>query len=424
MKNRRAIFLLLLANSISGVAQGISMLAIPWYFTGVLHREELFGKAYFIVTALSLFWGLYAGTLVDRFDRKKIFLITNMVGFVILSAVSSYGFIHQQLPWLLVASIFATTVFVYSIHFPNLYAFAQEITPKEQYSRITSLIEIQGQLTFTIAGGLAAVLLTGTSHEINLLGFNLVLPFSINAWKIHEVFAVDAATYLISFLIIYQIRTLYTERKTVDKANLFTRIKTGFAFLKAHPALFHFGNASLLLFLTILVFGTYIQPIYVVEFLKKGGDVYAFGDMAFSAGALLAGFITTKLFQEKNAVRGVIALSIVAGTMYCFMAVNTILLLFFAADFLIGSCNAAVRIQRITFLFHHTPNHIIGRTGSVFFVINVILRLCLIGILALPFFHAGANIVYAVAILSAICFAGAAILIYYYSRLVEERVKL
>ena len=400
------------------------MLAIPWYFTGVLHSERLFGRAYFIVTALSLFWGLYAGTLVDRFDRKKIFLITNVAGFFILSAISSYGFIYEQVPWLLVVSVFATTVFVYSIHFPNLYAFAQEITPQEQYSRITSLIEIQGQLTFTIAGGLAAVLLTGINHEINLFGFKLVLPFSIKAWKIYEIFAVDAATYLISFLIIYRIKTLHTEQKTIDKANLFTRIKTGFAFLKKHPALFHFGNASLLLFLTILVFGTYVQPVYVVEFLKKGGDVYAFGDMAFSAGALLAGFITTKLFHEKSAVRGVITLSIVAGAMYCFMAVNTILPLFFAADFLIGSCNAAVRIQRITFLFHHTPNHIIGRTGSVFFVINVILRLCLIGVLTLPFFHEGTNIVFAVAILSVICFAGASILTYYYSSLAEERIRL
>lgn len=420
MKNRGAIFLLLLANSISGVAQGISMLAIPWYFTGVLHSEELFGKAYFVITALSLFWGLYAGTLVDKFDRKKIFLITNLAGFFILSTVSAYGFMHQDLPWYLVAVVFATTVFVYSIHFPNLYAFAQQITPKEQYSRITSLLEIQGQLTFTIAGGLAAVMLTGMHGKLNLFGLGVSLPFSIKAWSIYEIFAVDAATYLLSFLIIYGIKTLHTEKRPADTASLTTRIKTGFDFLKKHPAIFHFGNASLLLFLTILIFGTYIQPVYVAAFLKQSGDVYALGDMTFSAGALLAGFITTKIFNEKNAVRGVIILSIVAGAMYGFMAFNTILPLFFVANFIIGSCNAAVRIQRITFLFHHTPNHIIGRTGSVFFMVNVVLRLCLISVFTLPFFHIGTNIVFAVMILALICLTGAAILIYQYKNLKQQ----
>ena len=72
MQNKRAIGLLLLANSISGVAQGISMLAVPWYFTGIIHREELFGKAYFVVTTLSLLWGLYAGAIIDRYNRRRL----------------------------------------------------------------------------------------------------------------------------------------------------------------------------------------------------------------------------------------------------------------------------------------------------------------------------------------------------------------
>lgn len=420
MKNSRAIFLLLLANSISGVAQGISMLAIPWYFTGVIHREELFGQAYFFITAVSLFWGLYAGTLIDRYSRKRIFLVMNIAGLAILSSISALGFVHDSLPWFLVAAVFATTAFIYNIHFPNLYAFAQEITDKDDYGRVTSLLEIQGQVTFTIAGALSAMLLVGVENRFTVFGYTVALPFSFAAWKIHEIFAIDAATYLIAFLIIYQIKSLPVVSKEVDMSGLRSRMKTGFSYLKKHPLLFHFGNASLLLFLTILIFGTYVQPVYVDSFLQRGGNVYALADMAFSMGAVLAGFLTTKIFAEKNTVGGIIVLSVIAGLMYVIMLFNTAVALFFLCNFIIGACNSAVRIQRVTYLFHHIPNSVIGRAGSVFFVINVFLRLCLIAVFALPFFHTGVNILYAVAVMAAICFAAAIILLVNYKALMVE----
>ena len=420
MKNSRAIFLLLLANSISGVAQGISMLAIPWYFTSIIHQEELFGKAYFTITSLSLIWGLYAGTLVDRYDRRKIFLVINLVGFGVLLCISGFGFVTLSLPWPLVALVFCTTAFIYNIHFPNLYAFAQEITPRNQYSRITSLLEIQGQFTFTLAGAAAAILLQGINHEINLFGYLIHSPILIKPWKIYEIFALDAVTYLASFLLIYQIQSLPVAAKTIDTSSLKDRIKTGVEFLKKRILLFHFGNASLFVFLTIIVFSTYLLPIYVNSFLHKSGDVYALGDMSFSMGALLAGFITTKLFNEKNAVRGIIALSIVAGSMYLLMSVNKILPLFFMANFVIGACNSGVRIQRVTYMFHHVPNALIGRTGSVFFAVNVFFRVCLIGVFTLPFFHLGQNIVYAITALAIVCFIGAIILGLNYKKLMTE----
>lgn len=422
MQNSRAIFLLLLANSISGVAQGISMLAIPWYFTGVIHREELFGEAYFIITALSLFWGLYAGTLIDRYSRKRIFLVMNLSGLFILSTISLIGFKNDFLPWYLVALIFATTASIYNIHFPNLYAFAQEITAKKDYARVTSLLEIQGQITFTIAGALAALLLNGVTQQSGFLGMHIPFPFEFSAWKIHEIFAVDAVTYLIAFVIIYRIKSLPVVEKTIDTGHLRERIKTGFSFLKKNPLLFHFGNGSLLVFLTILIFGTYVQPAYVNTVLHKSGDAYAFGDMTFSFGAVLAGFLTTKFFAEKNVVLGIILLSVISGLMYLVMATNHIMFLFFVANFVIGACNAAIRIQRITYLFHHIPNHIIGRANSVFFMTNVFLRLCLIGTFTLPFFHQSTNIIYAVAGMAVICFIGAAILFVNYKYLAKEPV--
>ena len=79
MKNKQAIYLLFLSNIISGFAQGISMIAIPWYFIEIVEQSEYFALGYIIVTFLTLFWGLYAGALIDRYSRKNIFILTNLV---------------------------------------------------------------------------------------------------------------------------------------------------------------------------------------------------------------------------------------------------------------------------------------------------------------------------------------------------------
>jgi len=112
MDNRKSIKLLLIANSISGISQGISMLAVPWYFTGILHDSGLFENIYLITTAFSLFWGLYAGTLVDRYSRKDLFLWMNVVGLFVLGISAIAGFFVTNYPWYLPMLVFATTVFI------------------------------------------------------------------------------------------------------------------------------------------------------------------------------------------------------------------------------------------------------------------------------------------------------------------------
>ena len=79
MKNSNAIILLFTANIISGLAQGISMIAIPWYFVEIVDKQNFFTNSYLIITFLTLFWGLYAGTIIDRYSRKKIFIILNLI---------------------------------------------------------------------------------------------------------------------------------------------------------------------------------------------------------------------------------------------------------------------------------------------------------------------------------------------------------
>ena len=198
MKNKQAIILLFIANIISGLAQGISMIAIPWYFVEIVNRPQVFATAYLVITFLTLFWGLYAGTLIDRYPRKKLFILVNIVCGIFISSVAFYGFYNSNLSDLLVILVFGITIFNYNLHYPNLYAFGQEITQKKNYGKFNSYIEIQGQVTSVLAGAFAAILLTGTvDNTLEIGGLKFILPFNIEPWYIYEIFLLHIIPYFI-----------------------------------------------------------------------------------------------------------------------------------------------------------------------------------------------------------------------------------
>ncbi len=393
MKNKQAVFLLFLANIISGIAQGISMIAIPWYFVKIVSRPEVFANSYLLITFLTLFWGLYAGTLIDRYSRKRLFIIINIVCGLLIGSIAFYGIYISYLPDFFVILVFGITILNYNVHYPNLYAFGQEITEPKNYGRLNSYIEVQGQVTSVLAGAFAAILLTGTNNNtLDIGGIIFDLPINIKAWDIHEIFLLDAATYVaVIFIFILMKYTPIAKEKT-HKEGLFDRLKAGFRYLRNHPIIFVFGLASYMLFAFTLVEIHVVLPVYVKNFLEMGGNIFASAEIYYSFGAIFSGLLILRLFKRFNTVIGVVILMLVVACAFYLMFRYKILWIFFLGNFLLGITNAGVRILRTTYLFNYVPNNLIGRTGSVFNTLNIVVRMLLIGLFTFSFFQTGDNI--------------------------------
>lgn len=396
MKNKKALALLFTANAISGFAQGISMLAIPWYFTTEVKDPGSFGTMYAVVTFLTIIWSLYCGTLVDRFPRKNIFLVASLAGGVILATIAGFGYATGSIPVLLIMLVFAATMFNYNLHYPTLYAFGQELTIKENYRKVTSYIEIMGQSTSIISGAIAAILLSGTQNGVfDLLGIKIYLPVDIPKWQLHDIFLLDAITYFIAVVLIIFIKYARAEALEVDRESIYKRVVSGIKFLKERPMIFLFGNCSYSIFVVLLVEIHLLLPLYVDHHLHKGADVYASSEIYYALGALLAGFGTNYLMRLMREVKAIILKMLLTTAVLFLCAFTQSVGIFFAISFLIGITNAGTRILRVTWLFHHIPNNIIGRTGGVFHVINILLRSVFIALFSIPFFTHGSNITWA-----------------------------
>lgn len=399
MKNKKAIMYLFLANTVSGISQGISMISITWFISNTLGKPALFGLMFLGSTAFSIPWGTLAGTLVDKYDRKKIMLFIQTFGLLIIFSAALSGFIlDKDTLWMAMIAYFSTVV-AYNIHYPNLYAFAQEITEKEHYSRITSWIEIQGQTSFAIAGALGAILLEG-----NIFGWNF------GKWALHEVFMLDAVTYFVALIFLMLIKYESLAEKDTSKGSVIQKLKDGINYLYEQPKILLFGVTTGVIFASGLITSMYALPILINNFLIGSEKDYGFTEASFALGALMSGIFIFSVFSKKNLVAGLLFLHVLSTLCFFAMGINQNIILLYVIYGIIGFTNAGTRIMRITYLFNVIPNKFIGRANSAFSVINASLRILLISIFSMAFFIEDDHIKYAMMILGALISIGVLVL--------------
>jgi MFS family permease len=154
-----------------------------------------------------------------------------------------------------------------------------------------------------------------------------------------------------------------------------------------------------------------------------GPDVYATYEIYFALGSLFAGLMIRRVFRSTNTPKAIILLHLLAAVVFFVYAFNTNLPIFYGAAFLLGLANAGSRIMRVTYMFQHTPNQLIGRTGSIFMVTNVVLRIGFLLLFMLPFFYEGGNIVWVMGIFGVFMVVTSLVLWRYYKGLVELKLQ-
>ena len=391
------------------------MLAIPWYLIQQSGGKQLNASMVAVVTLLALFWGLYAGTLVDKYNRKRIFLALTSIDSIFLIGIAWWTWETEEVPFLLIAWIYTLTIFTYNVHYPNLYAFVQELFEPEYYAKVNSAIEIQGQTTGFIGMMLGGILLDGTMH---IDWWPEAWRFT--PWSLQEIFLLDGSTYVVAFFLLSQISYKPGPNKQTDRGNIVERLRQGFIYLLERKELLLFGVASHVIFFSLLVVIQVLGPIYVKDYLQEAAIVLSSLKGVYSLGAITAGILGfSVLVRRTHLIKQIIALLFTAGIIYLLWGLSRSVLITLVGAYLVGICNAGTRIQRITYLVRIVPNRVIGRVNSIFTVINVLMRVSFISLLAIPFFSAednGENIIYACMMLSGIMVVAALVLMANFSK--------
>jgi MFS transporter, DHA3 family, macrolide efflux protein len=402
MKNKSAVSLLLSANFISGLAQGMSMIAVPMHFAKN-GETEWFALAYTAVTLITLFWAPYAGTLTDKYNRKTVFVVLMSVMGILMSAVAALTYFQGALNiWVFAA--FGLTFWNYSLHYVCLYAIMQEMTEPAQYKRIASILEVQGQLASALSGAAAALLLDP----------KMAAMLGLQPLQLYHVFALDAFTYFIGLIFILSMHYESLTVREKESGTVMQRLRTGIGYLKSVPAVFLFGVFSQAVFVAVLLHVFELSPAYVQYHLQPEGDaansIFAVSEIFYSLGAVFAGLGIQLLFRKSSAVWAIIVLTLITVAEFVFLISFKSVLIFWIMSLFLGITNAGIRVLRVSYLFKVIPNQVAGRANSIFALANTLLRIVFLGIFALPFFHEGGAIIHTFALLNVFMILSVAIL--------------
>jgi len=276
-------------------AQTISLLgdALTWVGIALLSFElggpasaRILSSALILrVTAFILF-GSYAGAFADRFDRKKIMIITHLSRMII---VASFPFIHQE--WQLYVLIFLLNIFnsffapAYKASIPQL------VSKKEEFADAISLSNATWQLLGVLGPGLAGALAA-------LLG-------------LRQIFFLDALSFILAAILIFLIPgKLIVKQSSSDHPSgirsagndilMGTRLIFG-----KKPIRF-----ALLIELVAAIAGAQIL-VNTIGHIKGNlhlDDIhYGWIMGAFGIGATIAAFTTSMVDRSKNKVKILIA---------------------------------------------------------------------------------------------------------------------
>jgi MFS family permease len=349
---------LLLANTLGSIGSGVTIFAVPWLLVRQPEGNVAFRWATVGTTLVLLLLTPLYGAWLDRHSRKTALLAGEAWGFCATAGMALAGGLGGGFSTVQLMAVYFAGMVYYSLHYPAKFAFVQQTLPPSQYQSLMGLLEVQGQTAMMIAGALGGIL--------------------VDRAPLWVILAADAGTYLASFLIQATLPYAPTHLKPAAEPPHFWRgLTAGVSWLGARPRLAVLLTCTLMPFVVVMS-GNYLFPIYVSQTLQAGALTFAGGEMAFAAGAIVAGLALPRLLARHSAAKTLPA------TMLIFLAGMLLLLVlrvpaaFIIAAALIGCGNAGCRVARSALLLRVVPQEVMGRVSSFYQILDRLLRTALV----------------------------------------------
>ncbi|USB31659.1 MFS transporter [Paenibacillus sp. YPG26] len=340
-----------ISDIISGFGVGMSTIGANWYLMDRTGSMTAVGLMLSLNVIAGFLISAFAGTFVDKWNRKTILLWANIVRAAAL---------------LLIAGAFWSTGF----HVEYLYAFAvvngmgwalymsasrslvQELLPEEELIHGNSLIEISLQVGMFMAGGLSGFL-------YNYIGFEAIL-------------LLNAAAFLISSLFLSRIS--YSAMPSEEaEASFFESFKAGIGYLAKRPSIFVLGIVSIIPLVTTMVFNV-VLPGYVSTAVRGDSVVFGLSDMCYGLGGLLSGFLAVPLARRLTQHGTILIIFLVSVLNLVAISFNSTIILLYVGCILIGLTNSSLRILITTALMESVSKSYMGRATSVWMGISLLLQ--------------------------------------------------
>ena len=323
----------LVGNFIHGVALPFQILALG----GGALELGLWGA---ILSASSLIFVLFGGAFADRFPRRALILVTDLIAGFVVAAVATLAASGQlRIEHLYIeAAIFGATE---SFFQPALSALIPELVPAE-----------------ILQAGNA---LRGSSRQVALLAGPLVGGLLVAVAGPPLAFGVDAATFFVSFVALAFARP--PRREPPPAAPLLRQVREGLRYTFSVPWLWIFIFAwALVLFGQVGPLNVGL-PIFVRDVLHGDARLFGLLTAALGFGEVVTGLALAQLKVKRLGI-GICVFGIAGGLAIAGMGLvpEVPATLLFAAIF--GAQFVGVGVLWTTAVQKHVPPEVMGRVSA------------------------------------------------------------
>ncbi len=341
---KRNISLLWLAQVVSAAGDAMYQIALFWLVLDITGSSTITGLIAMAAFLPAMLFGLYAGVIADKYNRKLIMIFSNFSQAltVIIIPILLY-FDYENI---LIIGILAFVRASFSTFFPPaLNAIVPMFISKERLVKVNSVLATSGQFAYLIGP----------------LGAGLILSIV----SIPYLFIIDSFSFIIAILILLFI-VLPPKIKVSDKQ--FSSVKeifSGIQYAKQHKPL------GILFILTIInnffIMGMAFVGMLILVKDALGGTAsqYAFVEAGLALGMLIGSVFVYRIGNRINIGKLLLIGMILDGVTYSLMyfagSVNFIFI--FIVIHAIGI--PMITISRTAIIQKHSPNKYHGRLFSL-----------------------------------------------------------
>ena len=238
------------AQLISTIGEALTDLAAAILIFRITESAFAVGLVLMVTAIPTLIFGLFAGVIVDRYDKKRILLLSNLLrGFIVLGIPLAFQVLEEDAAVVALYALIFVSATVRQFFDPAWEAVLPEIASEEELTQANSFLAVSSfgstAVGFAAAGFLASA--------------NIFLPFYI-----------DAVTYFVAFALLIGIRVpKAAPAEPTSIGVVVDNLKNGASYLWNTPMLRSIFIVGAPVFLAFGLWNVLLLPMAIREL---GGD--------------------------------------------------------------------------------------------------------------------------------------------------------
>ncbi|WP_317328504.1 MFS transporter [Enterococcus faecium] len=289
---RKNINLFLTGQFLSGITSMIVQYAIIWYLTKETGSATILSFATLLGMTPMVLLSPFAGPLVDRWDKKRLLILTDIIVALFAMVLVVVGTISDTFPlWLVFVSLFIRAI-AQTFQMPTIQSILPTMVPEEELTRINGQLGMVQSANFIIAPAIGAFLFT-------------VIPIN---WLI--LLDVLGAVFGVGLLVFVTIPKVISQGETI---HLLTDTKFGVKKLYENKGLWHImlnGAVFTLLFMP----AASLYPLMTMGYFGQNVGQAGLVEVVYSVGMLAGGAVIGFFGKWKDRMKPIFMAYVVVGT--------------------------------------------------------------------------------------------------------------